>query len=59
MKPSVRRFRVHYRDPDPACPIFTWDCNAVDKSHARDKFLDSNPDDDDWEIVKVEQLKTL
>lgn len=59
MKPSVRRYRVTYRDRDPACPLFTWDCNAVDRNHAKDKFLDSDPDDEDWEIVSIERIPTL
>lgn len=55
----LRSYVVHYRDPDPGCPVMTWRCLAYDKSHARDKFIDSSIDDG-WEdavIVKVERMR--
>lgn len=51
------RYRITYRDTDPACPLFTWITRAHDEEHALDRFYESDDDPEGWIVVKVERCK--
>jgi hypothetical protein len=52
----MKRYRIHYRDLDPACPVFRCIVKAYSREHAREVFFDTDPDDPDWKIIKVERI---
>lgn len=61
MGDTLRKFRITFRDSDPAAPVDRMTTRAYDREHAEEKFWDSIADsfgegDDGWTILKIEQL---
>ena len=46
----MKTYFIHYKDPDPACPVFRIKIEAYDRDEAIEIFFG---DGDDWEIVKI------
>jgi len=53
---ELRRFRIRYRDLDPACPEFACTVRAYDREHAEIVFFDA-PDGDGWKILSIRLIK--
>ncbi len=56
MATSLKRWRVHYRDEDPASPTFTTILRGADRSRVEEDFLDAE-DGEGWVIVKIEPIR--
>lgn len=48
----MTRYRILYRDEDPACPVFAWSCEAASKEEAIEKFHEGL-DAEGWVILDV------
>lgn len=53
----MKRWRIKYRDFDPACPMFSLTVNADDREQAELAFWDiDNPDDYAWAIASITRV---
>lgn len=52
----MTKFRIKYRDKDPACPVFSVVIHAYDEEAAREKFFFDDDFDSDWELVSIKEV---
>jgi hypothetical protein len=52
----MNRYRIHYRDKDPCCPVFRCIIRAYNREHAEEKFWEADPNDMDWTLIKIERI---
>jgi len=52
----MKRFRIVYRDLDPACPQFSTTIRAYDRTDAEVRFLDAE-DGDGWQIISISEAR--
>ncbi len=55
---TMKKYRITYRDEDPACPTFKMTITAYDREDAIDRFLGA-PDGEGWELLAVTEIKAM
>lgn len=49
-----KTYRIRYKDPDPASPVFSMTLDAYNAQAALDQFF--NGEDDFWTVLSIKEV---